>query len=581
MTGTLGTIVDAYPLTAMQAGMVFHNSYAPDIATYHDLFTLTLRGPYDADALRAALDEVVAGHPVLRTSFEIADLSEPLQLVHAAVRVPFVETDLSAGGVDAARTRLRAWRDEEKRRPFDLGTPPLLRVFAHRLSATDFAVALSFHHAILDGWSTAALMTELLRRYSARLAGDPLPVAPPPLRFRDAVAAERRTVASGAAVTYWRTLVADAEPIRLPRLPGYPSGDSENVENVGGPIAPDVFAGLERLARDLRVPLRTVLLTGHLRVMGLFGGADDVTTGIVTHSRPEHSRGSEVLGMFLNAVPVRADLDAETWRALVRRVFDGELAMLPHRLFPLAELQRVTGRSNLFEAIFDYRDFYVYRGLDEVRGVEVVDYDYFDQTNIPLAVGVVRAGDDGRPRVHLVYARDQFPRSLMTALRDAYVRVYTELATDPDADPRRTAPLLGPDAARIASWQGRTTTYPTRLTSASPDDDAPAVVSDDETVLSHADFAARAAGLAGRLVELGVGVGAPVGISLPRGVDLLVAVQAVLRAGGAFVSLDPDLPDERLRGMARQAGVDVVVSDNAPLWTDRVVVRADESAVAV
>ncbi|MEU4516913.1 condensation domain-containing protein, partial [Nonomuraea wenchangensis] len=205
-TGAARGLEDAYPLAALQAGMLYHSAYEPDAPTYHDLTTITLRGRFDAGAFRAALAEVTARHPVLRTSFDLTGFSEPLQLVHRAATLPLEVTDLS-GDPEAGR-RLAAWSEAEKRRPFDWASPPLARAHVHVLAAELFAFSLSFHHAILDGWSVAALVTELLRRYHGHLTGEPLPVAPPGAAFRELVAAERAAVAAPETRVFWRERVA-------------------------------------------------------------------------------------------------------------------------------------------------------------------------------------------------------------------------------------------------------------------------------------------------------------------------------------------------------------------------------------
>ncbi|MFD2351942.1 condensation domain-containing protein [Nonomuraea ferruginea] len=282
MTVTTGArgLEDAYPLAALQAGMLYHSAYEPDAATYHDLTTITLRGRFDREAFEAALAEVTARHPVLRTSIDMTGFSEPLQFVHRSATLPFAVTDLS--GVPDADERVARWAEEEKRRPFDWSRPPLARAHAHLLPGELFAFSLSFHHAILDGWSVATLVTELFRRYHARLAGEPLPVTPPAAAFRDLVARERAVVACAQTRDFWQARVDDAPDTRLPRLPEHRDGDG--VEVLRLPLEPALLARVTEVARELAVPVRTVMLAAHLRVLALVTGEDEVMTGLVTHS---------------------------------------------------------------------------------------------------------------------------------------------------------------------------------------------------------------------------------------------------------------------------------------------------------
>ena len=552
---TAPAIADAYPLTALQTGMVFHSELAAGSATYHDLFTLTLHGEYRPAALAAALAEVTERHPVLRTSFNLTDFSEPLQLVHETVTPPVTETDWTALTESDARARLLAWREREKLDPIDWTVPPLLRTFVHRLPAGRFALTLSFHHAILDGWSVATLTTELLRRYGAHLTGTPEPVVALPIAYRDFVAEERAAIADPAASRFWQDLLADGEATTLPRLPGHPTGTGDDVDVREVAFDPATAAGLAELARQCRVPLRTVLLAAHLRVLALLSGRTDVTTGIVTHGRPEHEAGSEVLGLFLNAVPVRASVDRPTWRDLVTSVFGTELAILPHRAYPLFEIQRAVERAPLYEVLFDYRDFHVYQDLPGDAPVSVVAQDFFEQTNVPFAAAFSRAREDGTLRLTVTYQRDQFPAEWIEQTAGHYRRVLAAMAADPDGDPRPN--LLSPaDTAALAAWQDTAEDLGAPATlaelvaeSLAAHPDTAALIWRDR-VVDRAEFAAEVRRLTGALLAAGVRPGDVVGVLLYRSVDLLVAVHAILAAGAAYLPLDPDLPDKRLALMA-------------------------------
>ena len=210
-------VEDAYPLTRLQAGMLFHSEYQPDSAIYHDIFSYQLRAPFDAQALRDALQQLVDSHPILRTSFELASFSQPLQLVHRAVAAPLQIDDLRPLAENEQAAALAAWIEAEKRRPFDWAAPPLLRFHAHRRAADSFQFSVSFHHAILDGWSVASMLTELFQRYLARLGKAPAPAPPPRATFRDYVALERQALESEECRQFWRRALAEASTTTLPR----------------------------------------------------------------------------------------------------------------------------------------------------------------------------------------------------------------------------------------------------------------------------------------------------------------------------------------------------------------------------
>ncbi|MEU7892851.1 amino acid adenylation domain-containing protein [Nonomuraea sp. NPDC049152] len=572
---------DAYPLTALQSGMLFHSAYQEDSATYHDVFTLILRGPYQSDAFRAALREVMARHSVLRTSFDLTGFDEPIQLVWQDVEPPVQELDLS--GFEDPRQRLSIWREQEKHRPFDWEAPPLFRAVIHHLDTDWFALTLSFHHAILDGWSVASMVTELLDRYAAGLQGvRQAPAVPPPSTFRDFVAREKEAVASPQTEQFWRDVLADAPVTALPRLPGYRTGDAEDTVSHAVPLDDQLVKGLERVARQARVPLRTVLLAGHLRVLALLTGDSDVVTGLVTHGRPEHEAAEQVLGLFLNSVPVRVRTDVPSWEELIRRVFAAEVAFLPHRLYPLFEMQRLSQRSPLIDVLFDYRDFHVYQDLGPGGVIQVVESEFFEQTNLPLSANFTWSPQVGGLELKLKYDITQFSADQVVRAGEHYRRVFAKIAEDPAADPRESEELLVADVASVEGWNATGVAREfvalpevvARRVASSPD--APAVW--DGSWLTYAEFGARVNALASVLREKGVRLGDVVGVCLPRGADLVVAVHAVMAAGGAYLPLEPDYPDERLSFMVSDAGARVVITGEPGRFPDSVVVAPSESA---
>ncbi|MGH3758252.1 amino acid adenylation domain-containing protein [Actinophytocola sp.] len=572
------TVEDAYPLASLQAGMLYHSAYEPESATYHDIQTITLRGPFDHGALTAALAELTARHAVLRTSFDLAGFSEPVQLVHRSATIPFATTDLTGLRLPDAQAEVGRWRCDERHRPLDWGAPPLLRTHAHLLPDGLFALSLSFHHAILDGWSVASLVTELLRRYMARLDGSSLPAAPPAASFRDLVAGERAVVRSTAAAGFWRDVVDDAPPGRLPRWPGYPRAGPGELRVTRGRVDAGVYDSLERVADELRVPLRTVLLAAHLRVIGLFTGQPEVLTGLVTHSRPESDAGDEVLGLFLNSVPVRITLEVPTWADLVRSVFAAEVALLPHRRFPLFEIQRLAGRTPLLDTLFDYRDFHVYGTVTGDDRLTLVADEFFERTNLPLTAGFNRSRTEGGLEVALSHDTAEFPEPQLVRILEAYHRVLAAIA-DPAGDPRPTAPYLAGDAGLIQRWNATDRSYPDgRLPDLVANGDRPAVCFAGSWS-SYRELRERANRAAHRLRAEGVGADDVVGVSLERGPDLLPTLLGILTAGAAYLPLEPSDPPERTRFMVRTAGARLVLTESTVNTVDTVPERPAAPAV--
>ncbi len=380
-------IEDAYPLTRLQAGMLFHSDYSPESSVYHDVLTHHLQAPFHAAALREALARMTARHPVLRTSFDLASFSEPLQLVHREVKADVVIDDLRHLDPGRQEELLTAWLEEERAQPFDWSRAPLLRIFVHCRSEETFQLTLSFHHAILDGWSLASLLTGLFRLYLPLCRGE----APAgeedgaaAVGFRRYVELEREALTCEESRRYWREALADAPAADLPRW-GAPGGEGVGSGMLDAALPTALSEDLPQLARAAGVPLRSVLLAAHCRVLAALSGGPEVVTGLVVNGRPEEEGADRALGLFLNTVPLRLRLTGGSWSELARRTFEREREMLPHRRYPMADLQRENGGQRLFETSFNFVHFHIYQGLAELGGVIPLGGSLFERTNFSLA----------------------------------------------------------------------------------------------------------------------------------------------------------------------------------------------------
>ena len=358
-------VEDAYPVTMLQLGMLFHNQFEQDDGLYHDVFSNCLGGMvWRPDALRGALDALCRKHPILRTTFNLGDYSEALQLVHAHALVPLTVTDISELDTDAQDALIARFVDDERKTRFDFDTPPLLRVFIHVRGRDTIQYTVSFHHAILDGWSVASLQTELFNTYRALLDSGAamLDLAPLSLTPQYTAARERQALRSEQHKEFWRRYLADYAFSALP--PAETDSDFTGLQRRrGAAIAPEVCAGLQRLAQALSVPIRTILLSAQMRVVAMLTGCDDVTVGLVSNVRPEQADGEKVLGLFLNTLPFRQQVGAGRWTDLIAETYRSELDVIAHRHYPYFQLHLDNGRQPYYEIMFNFVNFHVYEEM--------------------------------------------------------------------------------------------------------------------------------------------------------------------------------------------------------------------------
>jgi amino acid adenylation domain-containing protein/non-ribosomal peptide synthase protein (TIGR01720 family) len=566
-------VEDAYPLTVTQKGMIFHSELNPETAVYHSINTFRLRARFDADALGEAVQQMAARHEVLRTSFDLVNFGEPLQLVRREVRVPVHVEDWRALP-EAERERAFAeWMTREKLSHFDWAAAPLLRLSVQRLDEESFQFTFTAHHAIIDGWSDGLFLTELFRRYLALLKGEAPPADPPvSVAFRDYVALEREALASEECRDYWLRKLGDSSVTRLPRRERAASAAraQSRVERLRVPVSAEVSRGLKALAHAAGVPIKSVLLAAHLRVLGVLGGQTDVMTGVVWNGRPETTDGERVIGLFLNTLPFRVQLDGGTWAELARATFENERELLPFRRYPLGQLQHLTGGRPLFDTCFNFTHLHIYKTLQDFSDIEVLHGTSVAETNFTLMANfnldLVTSDVDLVIDFDLAELGDEYPQTIV----NYYAAVLAAMSRDAGARYELFSPLTPAERERLLVGLNRTgRDYPPPFTihelfraQAARTPDSPALVHDAER-LTYAELDSRSDELARRLRALGAGSDSLVGVLLERTPALVVTLLGVLKSGAAYLPLDPQYPKGRLSFMLDDAGARIVITQRS------------------
>lgn len=365
-------IEDAYPLSRLQAGMLYHRELAPNSLTYHNVNSFHLRARLNPPLLQKAIQDAVDRHANLRTSFDLATYSEPLQLVHKSASVQCDYTDISYLQPAEQEHYLTEAALFESRSPFDISRPPLLRYRIIRRSAETFQFLMSEFHAISDGWSTTSLMTEIFERYFSLLSSrcycaEPLPAT----TFRDYVRMEQEAVRCVDFRNFWTRLLKGLEPMRLPQ--GKSSWDHEPGRHAFKGVAYPLerLDGLTRLAGRTGAPLKTVCLAAYMKLLSLLYNREDVVTGLATNGRPEDRGGDLVRGLFINEVPFRLRVSPCSWLDLVKKTFELERAIMPYRRFPLSAIQEQWKQGRLLEAGFNFVHFHSLEKLVSSGDLEI------------------------------------------------------------------------------------------------------------------------------------------------------------------------------------------------------------------
>jgi amino acid adenylation domain-containing protein len=417
-------VTDAWPVTMLQAGMIYHTMRSEDSPVYHDVFTYELTGDVRPEFVRQAVADVVARHPQLRSTFDLGSFDEPLQLVHAGLTVPVEVVDLS--GLTAAEQdeAVARWLDGERHRPFDLATGPLLRTGVHVRAPDAVSLVVSFHHVVLDGWSVALVVDEIRARCAELAEGRTAEIRREPGSYGTYVELERRAAADPVARAYWSDLLTGVPATFLSTVEG--AGPAGEPVTAGRIVPAALDAGAVRFAAALGAPVKSAYLAAHLTALGRLAGRRTVVTGLVSAGRPETPDGADQVGLFLNTLPFPIELRTESPASLVERVLTGEREAMPHRRFPLAAIQRVLDGPVPFDTVFNYTDFHAY-DRDPGAKVRITGAEYFEQTSFPVVVHVHRDPFAGHLRVFVNHDPARVDGPLVERYLDEFLAVVAGL----------------------------------------------------------------------------------------------------------------------------------------------------------
>ena len=433
-------VVDAYPLSMLQLGMLYEMRRTPDLLPYHNVDSMTIRGALDRDAFVEAVQMLADRHPIFRTSIHLGGFGKPLQLVHRHGTLGLEWHDLRGLAGDEQQRIVDDLVRRESRSPHDLKTPGLLRFAVHRLAEDRFQFTLTECHAILDGWSLTSALAELFERHFRIAAGgDRQPLPPPALRYAEHIRDEQRLLAEEPARGFWRRQLGDLAGRTIPRWSA-PERGAGGLNEVVWTLPSELVESLRRMSRECQVPLKSVFLAAHVKVSSLLLGTGDVVIGMQSNGRPEAEGGDEVYGLYLNAMPLRISVRAGEWKRLVQEVFRAEWEALPYRAFPLAAIQELTGGRPPFEVFFNFVSFHSLDRVVRSRLIEVVGESQFVEPNhFPLLAGFNLDPVSNQVTAVLQSAGGQFPHAQLLAFRRYYDAVFAGLVAASLAD----APLAG------------------------------------------------------------------------------------------------------------------------------------------
>ncbi|HTJ66856.1 MAG TPA: amino acid adenylation domain-containing protein [Actinospica sp.] len=429
-------IESAYPATRLQLGLIFEAMGSPDRSLYHDVMAHRVDARLDPEALRRAVEHVAARHEILRTRFDLAGGADgPRQLVEREPRVEVTVRDwrgLSAKLQEAALDEAAT----ETGRPFDVEEGPLIRYFAAHLDDDSFRLVYGFHHAIMDGWSDTVLLTDLMTAYGALLDGKPLPDPTPAHRYADFVRLERETLTSDAAHAFWTERASELPAVSRPANSGAPARGRRSADRIriSHPLPAGLRADLERASAQTRIPVKSLVVAAHLTVLGQLEGTAHPVSGIAVNGRPEVADADRLVGLFLNMVPIDAEVTGRSsWADVARQVFQAESALMEHRRFPYPALRELAGRP-LFNTLINFTRFHLWNELSgDGAGIRLSETRSWDKTSFPLVVEAILDAVAADMRIDVTADSTQWETEDLERIWALHLQALTALTRDPNS----------------------------------------------------------------------------------------------------------------------------------------------------
>ncbi|MET8682891.1 amino acid adenylation domain-containing protein [Streptomyces sp. NPDC004732] len=581
---------DRMPLSFAQRRLWFLYRLEGPSATYNVPVVLRLSGALDVDALRAALNDVVARHEALRTVFPDVD-GRPYQDIRPAAEA---RPEVSVETVTEAE--LTGAVDRAVRHPFDLATELPLRaaLFSVENAADEHVLALVIHHIAGDGWSMGPLAGDLGAAYAARRAGRAPSWAPLPVQYADYTLWQHKVLGDEndpdsvltTQLDYWKQAL-DGLPERLELPTDHPYPEQAGYEGASVPVSVDaeVHRALVALARSRQTTVFMVLQSALAVLLHRLGAGTDIPLGTPVAGRGEEEL-DDLVGFFVNTLVLRTDLSGDpTFAELLDRVCTTNLTAYSHQDIPFETLvealnpTRSLAHHPIFQVMLAFNN--IPRTTPDFVGVTATPSTVrVEAARMDLSVNLIEQRDadgaaDGIGGV-ISYRTDLFDHATVTGMADRLVRVLKSVATDAERRVGAIELLSGDERHRILEERNDTAapvpaaTVPELFQAqAAATPDAVALISDGNH-LTYDELNTRANQLAHLLIEQGVGPEHIVALALPRSPDLITALLAVVKAGAAYLPIDTAYPVDRIRFMLADARPTLVLTDatTTDLWPE-------------
>lgn len=551
-------IIDAWPATKIQCGMIFHSEYGDENNYYIDTWLYKLKLPVDQVIFTSALSSLYKIHPILRSSFSL-DSARPLQLIHEHVPANITWIDLRSESDLVSRETVKHDLAVLRQHKFVFEQPGLAKFVIHQTADDVINFTVCTHHAIIDGWSISLLTSELIKLYFALLDKQTINTASAPALQSQIAKMEIEILNDASARQRWISRLTQFKSYELPVWQGMSSkGGLKRIT-----IHKNVGDRLKSIAQESQVPLKAWIFSAFSYLLSWSSGKNYSSVGLVVNGRPESEQSKDALGLFLNTIPVGLNANG-TWLEMAKAAFLAEADIYNDRLMPLSEIQKMNGGVRPFEANFNYVHFRLFsKILDEnkFKLIEAVDLSWL--TEIPLTANVSINPHSDEIEISLLYG-PRYSEVQIQWMAGRFVDILEVMSAKPNDLPAIQDPILSHHsfnslASRDSIEQAIHTTITQKLLA---DLQKVAVIDRDCQPYTAETILVKTARLVESLRHSGALPGMAIAIYLPRSLHHVIAQLAALNMGAWFVSLDPNMNAERNVEVLKQLGEFVLIKES-------------------
>lgn len=553
------TYTDVFPASELQLGMIYHSLMSPGSSMYHDIFRYRLRFQWDEERFRCSLITLLECHAALRVSFDTSGTERPLARVHKRINLPLKVVDLK--GLDEINREysIGAYIQSRKKHVYNWSEPPLFE-FCVFLNSDEIDLVFSFHHALLDGWSVARLISDLLYTYTNDQSID----LPDPVNTSAAlaehVALELHSVREEIDDAFWRAYLKESPASTLSHWSSYYApviNEEESLvfelpQKLGEKI--DIFLGQNPL------PVKTVILAALMATYSVLTDQGEIISGVVYNGRSEREDADRILGLFLNTLPIRITVGTNSFLQLAEALLQEERKVWLHRRYPLSRILECNARKVPFDVAFNYVDFFILNEAFSQTGVTLCDWKAHETTNFPLLITVGRHPVNRQLFLKADYKCNFYCADQIRHFVGLFLNIFEQSLLAPEVSIKsltnQKSLVSGEsyinDPKTIIDYLDQTfLRYPHHT----------ALVAGEE-MITYLELDRRVREIAGTLGLLRIGPGTRVGIHLPKSTELVIALLATIRIGAVYVPIDSAFPAIRIRQVLEDSLPDFLITND-------------------